>query len=366
MSKPNFFLLTSNNSVKRKFSNSNSNQIILTTRARIARNLTNHKFGSMNDNQEKKAILNLVKDTATQIKELSDYRFYATGKLTKIQRKLLIEKHLMSSEMSQRMQGKGILVKSDHSYQSYSKKSVSIMINEEDHLRIQCITPGLSIQQSYLEVMKIGEKLEKRLNFAFNSTLGYITACPTNLGTALRISVIAHLPGLVMSSKIVDFIKNLSQIGCSIRGYFGENSEVAGNLFQVSNQITLGKSEKDIVEEMQAICLNIIEEEEKVKQELKTNNFVNIEDSVYRSYGMLRYAKMLSYEESLEILSMLELGLDLGVIKDVKKFNFYELAGIIGSSHIILNLKKNKNISEDEVDLIRADMIREKILKGIG
>jgi len=363
MGKTNLFsTMCKNSDVGRKISKDARSKIILTTRVQLARNLSDHKFGSTSSSQEKNDVLNLIIGVASGIRELSDYKFYTVNKLTKVQRRLLIEKHLMSPEMTSRMQGKGVLVKScpcNH------RKSVSIMINGEDHLRIQCAAPGLNVRESYKEIMKIEKKLEKKLTFAFNSKLGYLTACPVNLGTALRISVIAHLPGLVMSSKITDFINNITNIGCRTVGYFGENSEIVGNLFQISRRATLGRSEEDIVEEMNAICLNIVEEEEKARQTLKANHLVDMEDSVYRSYGVLKYAKMLSYEESLELLSMIELGMELGIVKNVKKFNFSKLVNIIGNSHIMLSMKKDKKLREDEVDFIRANVIREKILKRI-
>jgi protein arginine kinase len=270
----------------------------------------------------------------------------------------------MSSEMNTELYGKGLIVNSDPDVKN---KSISIMINEEDHLRIQCIKRGLKIYESYKEIFKIEKNLEKKIRFAYDKDFGYLTSCPTNLGTALRISIIAHLPALVVSSKIEDFIKNLSKIGCSIRGFFGENSEVIGNLFQISNQISLGKYEEQIVEEMNAICLNIIEEENKAKYYLMETKPAGVEDSIYRSYGMVKYAKMLSYGESLEILSMLKLGLDLGIINNIIPFDFYDLIRLLGESNILLNFvsSKSKDVKNDEIDKIRADLIKEKILKGI-
>ncbi|MBL7123500.1 MAG: ATP--guanido phosphotransferase [Actinobacteria bacterium] len=346
---------------KRKLKKENNNRIILTTRARIARNLSNYRFESTNNIEEKVRILNIVRDTFYSTREFKNYKFFVISKLPKIQRNMLVEKHLISPEMVKRMNGKGVLI--DFNSCNF-KRSVSILINEEDHLRIQCITNDFDIMGSYNEATKIEKKLERNLNFAYSNDLGYLTACPTNLGTGLRISIIAHLPCLVITSKIEKFIEKIIKIGCSIRGYFGEDSEVIGNLFQISNQISLGKSENEIIEEMTAICLNIIEEENNIKEELKKKKYVNVEDSILRSYGMLKYAKLLSYEEALEFLSMVKLGCDINVIKDIKKFDFYELINIIGDSHIITNLGKSKNDSKNDVEIIRVNLIKEKILKG--
>lgn len=366
MSDQNLFLLTESYIKERQ---RNRDSIILTTRARLARNLSGLKFSSISEDGEKNYILSLVKDVTSRLEGFKEYRFYVIKKLPKVFRGLLIERHLMSPEMSYKMTGKGILVNSDifansnHNFSDF-KKTVSIMINEEDHLRIQCVVPGFDIRKSVGEVMKVEKKLEKGLNFAFNKDFGYLTACPTNLGTGLRISVIAHLPGLVISSEIDDFIKNINKVGYGIRGFYGENSEVVGNLFQIFNQVTLGKSEDGMVEEMQAICLNIIDTEERARQELRKNNLISLEDGIYRSYGMLKYAKMLSFEESLELLSVIKLGLDLNLVNNVKRFDFYKLISLIGNSNIILSLKENRKLTEDEIDLARAALIREKVLKG--
>lgn len=347
----------------------NRNNIILTSRARLARNISGLKFNSISGEDEKNYILNLVRNVATQVPGFKGYRFYAIKKLPKVLRDFLVERHVMSPEMGYRMAGKGILVggnifngKSDTP--GNFKKVVSIMINEEDHLRIQCVVPGFDIKKPVKEVMKIERRLEKALNFAFDRHLGYLTSCPTNLGTGLRISVIAHLPGLVISSEMDDFIKTINKLGYGVRGYYGENSEVVGNLFQIFNQVTLGKSEDSMVEEMQAICLNIIDSEERARQELKKNNLISLEDGIYRSYGMLKYARMLSFEEALELLSVIKLGVDLNLVDNVKKFNLYELVSFIGDCNIVVNLKRTDKPTEDEIDLARASLIRKKILKG--
>ncbi|MCL5069471.1 MAG: hypothetical protein M1308_01015 [Actinobacteria bacterium] len=337
------------------------NQIILTTRARVARNIAGFRFSSINNEAERKEILDLVKNTFFSAGKNKGYSFHTMNKLSRTQRRLLVERHLVSYEMTLKLSGKGFILRGDSSEMG---KAISIMINEEDHLRIQSIIPGLNIYRSYNEVMKVEKDLEKKLNFSYDKNFGYLTACPTNLGTSLRVSVIAHLPAIVVSSRIEDFIKKLSKINCTIRGYFGENSEVIGNLFQIANQISLGKYEDEIIDEMDAICLNMIDEEKSAKDFLKQNKHENVEDSIFRSYGMLKYAKMLSFRESLELLSMLQLGLDIDVIKNIKPFDFHNLIGILGDSNILASYGKNIKLKSDDIDKIRASLIRERILKG--
>lgn len=362
MNDSNLFLITKKFKRNKK-NKGNINDIILTTRARLARNVSNFNFSSINSSQDKNTILDMVKDAAGRIKELKNYNFYVIKKIPRVQRKLLVEKHFMSTEMNRKMNGKGLLVNFDT---GSFRKVISILVNEEDHLRIQCIASGFDVEVSCREVIKIEKKLEIELCFAFDKNLGYLTACPTNLGTGLRISVIAHLPALVLISKIDDFIKNLNKIGCSVRGHFGENSDVVGNLFQISNQVTLGKSENDIIEEMKAICLNIIDEEIDARLKLKSEFPINVEDSIYRSYGMLKYAKILSYEEALELLSLIKLGLDINILDNsIDSFDFYDIINSIGNANIMLDFEKDSKISSDELDLIRANIIKKKVLKRL-
>ena len=339
-------------------------EIILTTRARIARNIAGFKFSGLNSNEDKKKILNIIKhsffDGSTENRVNKDYIFYNISRLSRIQRHFLLEKHVLSPEMLFKLYSKGLILKSGL---KDFKESTSILINEEDHLRIQCIKPGLNIDKTYSEVSKVEKDLEKKIRFCYENDFGYLTSCPTNLGTALRFSVIAHLPALVISGKIDDFIKTLLKVGYGICGFFGENSEVIGNLFQISNQVSLGKFEKQIIEEINAICLNIVDEEKHALKFLEKNVPLAVEDSVLRTYGMLKYAKMLSYGESLELISMIKLGSDLGILKNIKSFDFYQLISLLGESNIILGENLNVEPGNDEVDRMRACIVKNRILE---
>jgi protein arginine kinase len=341
-------------------------QIILMSRTRIARNISGFRFNSISTKKEKKDILNIVKDVFYCSGCNRDYAFYNIGKLTETQRRFLLEKHILSPEMVLQLYGKGLILRLSSSYQ---EGAVSVMINEEDHLRMQSIMRGLSIYKTYKDVLKLEKMFEKKLSFCFDRDFGYLTSCPTNIGTSLRVSIITHLPAIVASGRIEDFVKNLTKIGCSIRGFFGENSEVVGNIFQVSNQMSLGKYEEQILDEMHAVCLNIIDAEKDATEYLKKTKPASVEDSVYRSYGMLKYARMLSYGESLELLSMIKLGQTLDILVNLNSFDFYQLISSLGESNIMLG-EKNKisfnNVDDkaDRIDKIRAEVIRGKILKG--
>ncbi len=281
--------------------------------------------------------------------------------MTKIQRELLFEDYLINPTMGKGLKGKGVLVKTNPAYMG---KSVSILINHEDHLRIQCVYPGINIMDAYNEVIFIEKQFENAMSFAFDKEFGYLTTNPADLGTGLKIAITAHLPALSINPGITDFIKNLTRVGCSISGYFGGNIDVIGNLFKIFSIKALGKSEEDIVEEMQAICLNVIDQEKNMRDDLLVNDLLGVEDNVYRSYGLLKYAKILSYEESLELLSILRLGLDLKIISEIKDFDFFELINIASDSHIILNYEINEDITDDQLDAIRADLLRKRVLRG--
>jgi len=342
-------------------------QIIVTTRTRIARNIAGFRFNSLSSKKEKKNISNIVKDVFFGSAPNRDYVFYNINRLSEIQRRLLLEKHILSPEMISQLYGKSLILKL---IPGYLNEVVSIMVNEEDHLRIQSITPGLNVYKTYNNVLKMEKILEKKLSFCFDKDFGYLTSCPTNIGTALRVSIIAHLPAMVAGGRIENFVKNLARIGCSIRGFFGENSEVIGNLFQVSNLSSLGKNDKQILDEMHAVCLNVVDSEKEAIQYLKRTKPASVEDSVFRAYGMLKYAKMLCYGESLELLSMIKLGQTLEILGNLKSFDFYQLISLLGESNIILSLKdkidfNKKDEAADKIDTIRADIVRNKILKGL-
>lgn len=354
-------ILTNQNIKDLKFRYScERNQVVLISFVSLFRNIAGYKFNAVTDRLDREGILNLVLEAKTRTRQLENFNFYCLRDIPRLQRQLLIEQKVISASTAQKINGKAVIL---NSRLVDNNRLSAIIVNEDEHLKIQCQMPGNNIPACYKEVLKLEKKLENKLSFSFNQSLGYLTSNPSVIGTGLKATIIAHLPSLVISTKIVDFIKNLNQTGFGVSSFFGEGNEIIGNLFQISNLITLGKNEESIIEELVAISKNLIEEEEKAKDELKSEQSFTIEDSVYRSFGMVKYAKILSFEESLELLSILKLGLDLGIIDEVRKFDFYELINIINDSNIELNYIKNKKATFDEIDFIRACVIREKILK---
>ena len=335
-------------------------QVVISSCASLFRNISGCKFNAVADKVEKEAILNLVAEAKSQVGMLDNYNFYNLRDVPRLQRQLLIDHKVISYSTSKKISGKAVILNCSLVEKN---KLTAITVNEDEHLKIGCVMPGRNILNCYKEVIKVERGLEKKLSFSFNQNLGYLTSNPSLIGTGLKATIVVHVPSMVISTRIVEFIKNLNQIGFGVSSFFGEGSEIIGNLFSISNLITLGKNEESIMEEIIAIGKNLEEEEEEAKKELKSTENFSIEDSVYRSFGMVKYAKILSFEESLELLSILKFGLDLGIIDEVKKFDFYELINIISDSNIEISYIKDKKATLDEIDFIRACVVREKILK---
>ena len=334
--------------------------IILNSSAYLFRNVSGYKFNETNDRTEKENILFQIQEAKNSIKFLNNFKFYYIRDIPRIHRQLLIDKRLISASMIQKIAGKGMILQSGYVNR---KKLIAIVINEDEHLKIQCRMAGIKVKECYREVLKIEKKLEKKLSFSFSQNLGYLTSNPSVLGTGLKVEILAHLPSLVISTRIIDFIKNLNQTGYGVSSYISESNEIIGNLFRISNLVTLGKNEETIIEELDAIAHNIIDEENNAKKEISNDiNFI-IEDSVFRSFGMIKYAKVLSFEEAVELLSIIKFGMDLKIIDEIRYFDFYKLIELITDSNIELNHIKNKKASIDEIDFVRACIVRDEILK---
>jgi protein arginine kinase len=338
------------------------NKIILRTRVSLARNFTDKKFVSTSSNEEKKSLLEEVKKHIENAKNFKDFKFYRIKELKKLQRDLLFRDYMIDTEISGKMQGSGLLARDGLNGAGIT----AIIVNNEDHINIQSVCAGLNIYKAYNEVAMIEKYYEKKFNFAFDKDLGYLTASPFNLGTALRVTAIAHLPVLSLSSGISDLLKRMGKIGCQIKGYFIDSTEAAGNLFEIFNQYTLGKDEKEILDITNLICLNIAEEEKSARDQLKKKDLLGIKDNVCRSFGLLKYAKILSYEEAVELLSIMKIGKDLDIIDGVNDFDFFRLMDKISNSRIIVDMEIGGKIDNDYIDLIRAGIIRKEIMKEAG
>ncbi len=326
-------------------------EIVLTSRIRLARNIKNIPFPYLASDAQTQNIFNQVNGVIDNHGE--DFNGFAGVKLQELpslERQLCVEKHIISPQMAKDIRNSFVLLRND--------EAVSIMINEEDHIRIQCLFPGLQLEGAWNLADNIDDIIESDLDYAFNEELGYLTACPTNLGTGIRASLMMHLPGLVITKQINRILSALSQVGLVVRGLYGEGTEVIGNIVQISNQITLGQNEKEIIRNLYVVARQLIDQEEEARQTLLNEGREGLADRAGRALGILSNARIVSSQEAMQLLSDLRLGVDLGLIDlDSKIINYLLVA--IRPAH--LQKIENKELDAQERDICRATLIREKL-----
>jgi len=271
--------------------------------------------------------------------------------LTALDKQILVERHLISREHAAKNVGSGLVVNRTETF--------SVMINEEDHLRMQALRPGLQLRQAWTAIDAFDSELEKKINYAFDNELGYLTACPTNLGTGIRVSAMLHLPGLVLGEQINPIIQSVNKLGLAVRGLYGEGTEALGNVFQVSNQMTLGESENMIVERLEKVLSQIIEHEENARQTLLEKKPKVVFNHIGRAYGILANAHSISSKETMNLLSLMRLGVDLGLFPGADRALVDELFLTTQPAHLQKQL--SDKLSAEERDLLRADMVRERL-----
>ena len=328
--------------------------IAVTTRVRLARNLANRRFPTHPDQSQRREVLDEVKSAILGLPEGSRYIWRELDDEGQLDRRLLMERHLISRELADGHGPRAVAVNSED--------SIAVMVNEEDHLRMQCILSGLNLQEAYNRVNRLDDELSERLGFAFDSTYGYLTSCPTNVGTGLRVSVMMHLPALVMTRHIEKVFRSVYEMRMAVRGFYGEGTEAFGELYQISNQITCGRSEQDIIDDMEAVIGAIIRYEEKARGELATSDRNQLEDRVWRSWGVLRNARLMSSEEAMRHLSSLRLGVVMGVFGDVDLQEVQKLFLYTQPAH--LQRLEGKELESGDRDVARARYIRGELGAG--
>jgi len=327
-------------------------EIVFSSRIRLARNLEKMVFPNWANQQQQEQTLAVIEPVVKDLEQIKDNGLFLRIKdISGVDKQFLVERHLISREHIAKFESKAVALSAD--------ETVSIMINEEDHLRIQVLMPGFSIDECWDRIEKIDTALEKKLNFAFSAKSGYLTACPTNTGTGIRASVMLHLPALVLSKQINRVIQAIVKLGLTVRGLFGEGTEAAGNFFQISNQVSLGISETEVIDNIKRIIKQVIEYEQNARQSLLTKSKSTIEDQIWRSYGILRNAHIISSSESIELLSNLRLGIDIGVIKDMTREVINELFILSQPAH--LQKIEGKNLNPQQRDVKRAELVRSRL-----
>lgn len=328
-----------------------SNDVVISTRIRLARNLKDYPFPCKLNSQGREKVIEKVRDAVKKSNSpvASDFSFIKMSELTSSQSVSLVEKRLVSPEFISETDGRALLISKDECF--------SIMINEEDHIRLQVITKGLSLEQAYDTADKLDTLLDENLDFAFDEKLGYLTQCPTNLGTGMRASVMLHLPALEKSRAINRIAGNLSKLGLTIRGAHGEGTEPKGALYQLSNQVTLGISEKAAIENLKNITEQLIAQENQARERLCSS--IDIQDAISRSLGILRSALVISHDEALKLLSNVRLGIVSKQITDVSTETIDRLMLAVEPATLTVTL--NKNLSAHDRDIERAKLIRAEL-----
>jgi len=334
--------------------------VVLSTRVRLARNLQGHAYGPRARVNDREAVLGLVKGVVENSEALKRYRVADLPEMKHRSRQILLERRLASRELigspkKGPVNGAAVVLGPGD--------PLSIMVNEEDHLRIQGLQSGLRLGDIWHNVDGLDEELGQDLPYAFHNEFGFLTSCPTNVGTGLRASVLMHLPGLVLTKEINKVLQGLGQVGLTFRGLYGEGSEVVGNFFQVSNQRTLGKTEEDLIEHLEKVVRQVIRYESQARQVLMRDAAQVTEDKIWRAYGLLRYSRSLSFEELMNLLSGVRLGVSLKLLPSLRVYTLNKLMIFTQTAH--LEQAAERDLPPSEADGHRASYVR-RILGSEG
>ena len=328
-----------------------SSNIVMSTRLRLARNLVKVPFPNRAKKRQLDDVIEQVQKAVAQVSYFKNSTFFRMSELDNIDKEFLVERHLMSHEHAAEADGKGLIISEE--------EVLSVMVNEEDHLRIQVLNSGLNLFEGWKIINAIDDCLAEKMDFAFSPEWGYLTACPTNTGTAMRGSVMLHLPALVMAKQINKVLNAIAKLNFASRGFYGEGTEAVGNFYQISNQVSMGYSEADILENINGLIRQVIEQEEQARQALVVQNKPLLEDKIFRSLGLLKNARIISSQETIELLSMVRLGVDLGIITDIKTSVLNELLIMIQPAH--LQKIEGARLSASARDIKRAGLIRKRL-----
>jgi protein arginine kinase len=327
--------------------------IVLSTRIRLARNLHSFRFGTRADAGDRGEVLRLTLEAAGAAPSLAGGRQLAVSELDEPARQLLVERHLVSREL---VGAEGGPAPTHTALLMAPGEALSAMVNEEDHLRLQNLVGGFRLRDAWRDVERLDDELGNRLPYAFHAEFGYLTSCPTNVGTGLRASVLMHLPGLVLTQEIGKVLQGISQVGLTFRGLYGEGSEVVGNFFQISNQTTLGKTEEDLIDHLQRIVHQVVQYESQARSVLLRDAPMVIEDKVWRAFGLLRHARTTTFEEVMNLLSGVRLGVGLKLIPRLSVHTLNRIMIFTQSAHLATG--DGAGPESADVDVRRAAFVR--------
>jgi protein arginine kinase len=328
-----------------------NDRIVTSSRVRLARNVRGLAFPGWAKKAERIRVLETIRPAVEELRQMNAGFSESMDNLSTLDKQILVERHLISREHAAKTAGSGLVLNRE--------TSICVMINEEDHMRMQALRPGLQIKEAWQAIDQLDSALEKKLNYAFSPSLGYLTACPTNLGTGIRVSAMLHLPALVLSEQINQIVQAVNKLGLAVRGLYGEGTEALGNVFQVSNQMTLGEAEVEIVERLNKVLAQLVEHEEDARATLLESKPKMIFNHIGRAYGILANAHSISSKETMNLLSLLRLGVDLSLFPGTDRALVDELFLITQPAHLQKNY--SEKLSAEERDLLRADMLRERL-----
>ena len=324
--------------------------VVVSSRVRLARNLAQHAFPHVANDTALRAVRQAVSDAAERSKMLKNAHVIQIEKLSDIEKQVLVERHLINQRLIESKLG-SVIVERD--------EALSVMVNEEDHLRIQAMEPGLAMIDTWRVVDSLDNDLEATLDYAFRPDIGYCTACPTNVGTGMRASVLVHLPGLVETKQIDKVLKAVSHLGLAVRGFYGEGTEPMSNFFQISNQITLSRGEEEIVDNIEKITRQIASKEREARKWMYSEDHLHVEDTIFRAWGILRHARLLSSKEAMSHVSALRLAVYYKLIHDITTQMLNELFVLIQPAHLCVS--SGRDLQAEERDVARAELIRTRL-----
>lgn len=327
--------------------------IVLSTRVRLARNLQGYAFGQRARVNDREAVLRQFKGSVGRTEMLRGGTLLEIPSVAERTRRILLERRLVTREL---LGTDGAEPERATAVHLSNRDPVSVMVNEEDHLRVQSLLSGLRIQEAWRLVDRLDEELGRELPFAYHPEFGFLTSCPTNVGSGLRASVFMHLPGLVLTKEIGKTLKGLGELGLTFRGLYGEGSEVIGNFFQVSNQTTLGRTEEDLIDHLDRIVRKVINDELHARQVLLRDARGVTEDKIWRAYGLLRYARSLPFEELMNLLSGVRLGVSLKLLPRLRVYTLNKMMIFTQPAH--LEQAAGRDLPQAESDAHRASYVR--------
>ena len=327
--------------------------IVISSRIRLARNLAQYPFLSRLDDMGRAQIEQMLREHLAKMNFEKQLHYFNVNVLDSDERQFLVERQLISRELSENHGARGVCLSHD--------ENVSLMVNEEDHLRIQVLTSGFALDDCWDLINRIDDFVESEVTFAFDEQLGYLTACPTNVGTGIRVSVMLHLPALRLTKEIQKVFQALQKISLAVRGLYGEGSQAMGDFYQISNQVTLGKSEQQLIDDVKDVIPNIIQYERRVRNALIKENRQELHDQVSRAYGILKNAQSISSEETMHLLSSVRMGINLGLIDDIEISTVNELFIHTQPAHLQRIHGQGQHLESAERNAARAAYLRQRL-----